>query len=65
MGYVDVGFDLGEQFGIGFFVVEDLCFKGDFFSVLLDAFADVLLGDIAVDGFDVLGGAVGTSVMKL
>ena len=65
MGYIDFGFDLGEQLGIGFFVIEDLCFEGDFFSVLLDAFADVLLRDIAVDGFDVLDGVVSTSVMKL
>jgi hypothetical protein len=56
---------LGEQLGIGFFVIEDLCFEGDFFSVFLDAFADVLLRDIAVDGFDVLDGVVSTSVMKL
>ena len=52
MRYVDVGFDLGEQFGIGLSAVENFCLEGDFLSILFGALADVFLSDVTVDDFD-------------
>ena len=63
--YVDMSFDLTEQFRTSFAIICNLRLKGNFLPIFFDALMDVLLSDISVDLFDVLLQLESTSAKKL